>query len=189
MAKYHAAGVTLEELATHPQGDRSELVRGVLHVCEPPGGHHGHLAARLALRLGAHVEQQGLGTVLVEAGFVLSRRPDTVRAPDVSFVSRARLDPERVPDAFLPFAPDLAVEIISPVDRWTAVEGKVREYLDAGSSLVWIVDPSGRRVVVHHPDRPIQVLSDTEGLVGDEVVPGFRMLVVDLFGWRAPVEP
>jgi Uma2 family endonuclease len=184
MAKFHPGGVTLEELATHPDRDRSELVRGVLYVSEPPGGLHGSLAVRLAHRLDAHVEQHGLGTVLVEAGFVLSRHPDTVRGPDVSFVSRARLDPARVPAGFLPFAPDLAVEIVSPDDRWTALEAKVQEYLGAGTSLVWIVDPPGRRVVVHHRDRPIRVLSDSDSFEGEEVVPGFQMPVVALFGPR-----
>ena len=73
-------------------------------------------------RLGDYVERLGLGTVMVEAGYVLQRAPDTVRGPDVSFISAARLPPEQIPEEFIPGVPDLAVEILSPSSRWTDVE-------------------------------------------------------------------
>jgi len=110
--------LTAEELFAYPGHEQYELVAGVLRVSEPPGGRHGWIAARLAHILHSHVDTHGLGIVLVEAGYVVRRNPDTVRGPDVSFVSNDRLHPDDVPEAFIPFAPDLAVEI--PLSRRSA---------------------------------------------------------------------
>jgi Uma2 family endonuclease len=120
--------VTAEELFYYPDPKRYELVRGVPRVSEPPGGVHGRLAVKLGGRLDEHVTRLGLGTVLVEAGYVLERGPDTVRGPDVSFVSTARLPPDRIPEQFISGPPDLAVEILSPGDRWAETEEKVADW-------------------------------------------------------------
>jgi Uma2 family endonuclease len=120
--------VTAEELFNYPDPKRYELVRGVPRVSEPPGGVHGRLAVKLGGRLDEHVTRLGLGTVLVEAGYVLERGPDTVRGPDVSFVSTARLPPDRIPEQFISGPPDLAVEILSPGDRWAETEEKVADW-------------------------------------------------------------
>lgn len=130
--------------------------------------------------LDAHVRRLGLGTVLVEAGYVLRRMPDTVRGPDVSFVSVARLPPDQIPETFIPGAPDLAVEVISPGSRWFEIEEKVADYLAGGARLVWLVDPRARGVVVRYPDRPPAVLSEADTLDGEDVVPGFTVPVTEL---------
>ena len=164
--------VTAEELFNYPDAKRYELVRGVPRVSEPPGGVHGRLAVKLGGRLDEHVTRLGLGTVLVETGYVLERAPDTVRGPDVSFVSSTRLRPDRLPEQFIPGAPDLAVEILSPGDRWSETEEKVADYLAGGARLVWLVDPRERRVMVRYADRPPRVLTDRDTLDGEDVVPG-----------------
>ncbi|HEX6107389.1 MAG TPA: Uma2 family endonuclease [Gemmatimonadales bacterium] len=176
-----ARAVTAEELFQYPDAKYLELVRGVPRVCEPPGGVHGMIAGRLMSRLGDYVERRRLGTVLVEAGYVLQRGPDTVRGPDVSFISAARLPPERIPEAFIPGAPDLAVEILSPSSRWAEVEEKLADYFAAGARLVWVVDPAARRVIVRHPDRPARVVAAGDTLDGEDVVPGFAVPVAELF--------
>lgn len=176
-----ARAVTAEELFHSPGSKYYELVRGVPRVCEPPGGVHGRIAARIAARLGDHVERLGLGTVLVEAGYVLQRAPDTVRGPDISFVSHARLPPEHIPEQFIPGAPDLAVEILSQSSRWSEVEETIADYFGAGTRLVWLVDPSERRAIVRYADRPSRVLTDGDILDGEEVVPGFALLLAELF--------
>jgi hypothetical protein len=79
--------VTAEELFQYPHSEHYELVRGVPRVSEPPGGVHGMIAGSIVAHLHNYVELLGLGTVLVEAGYVLQRGPDTVRGPDVSLVS------------------------------------------------------------------------------------------------------
>jgi Uma2 family endonuclease len=176
-----ARAVTAEELFHYPGSKHYELVRGVPRVGEPPGGVHGRIAARIAARLGDHVERLGLGTVLVEAGYVLQRATDTVRGPDISFVSHARLPPDRIPEQFIPGAPDLAVEILSPNSRWSEVEEKIADYFGAGTRLVWLVDPSERRAIVRYADRPPRGLTGRDLLDGEEVVPGFALLPTELF--------
>jgi Uma2 family endonuclease len=173
---------TAEGLFDSPDRERYELVRGTLRVCEPPGGVHGRLATRLAYLLHAHVERHGLGTVLVETGYVLQRSPDTVRGPDISFVSTARMRPERIPAQFIPGTPDLAVEILSPDDRPSDIAEKLTDYFGAGARLVWVVDPQGQAVDVHYPDRPSDRLMPSDTLDGEDVVPGFRCGVAEVFG-------
>jgi Uma2 family endonuclease len=176
-----ARSVTAEELFQYPDSRYYELVRGQPRVCEPPGGVHGRIAARIAARLADYVERLGLGTVLVEAGYVLQRAPDTVRAPDVSFVSLARLPPDQIPEEFIPGTPDFAVEILSPSSRWSEVEEKIADYLAPGTRLVWVVDPGDRRAVVRYPDRPPRVVAVGGSLDGEDVVPGFSLALGDLF--------
>lgn len=174
--------VTAEELFQYPDARRYELVRGVPRVSEPPGGVHGRIAAKLAAHLPGHVEGLGLGTVLAETGYLVQRVPDTVRGPDVSFVSRTRLPPDQIPEQFIPGAPDLAVEILSPSSRWSDVEETLADYFAAGARLVWVVDARERRVIVRYPDRPPRVAVAGESLDGEDVVPGYALALVELFG-------
>jgi Uma2 family endonuclease len=120
--------------------------------------------------------------VLVESGYVLGRGPDTVRGPDVSFVSATRLPPDQIPEQFIPGAPDLAVEILSPSSRWSEVEEEVADYLAGGTRLVWVVEARERRVMVRYPDRPPRTLTAGDVLDGEDVVPGFALALADLFG-------
>jgi Uma2 family endonuclease len=120
--------------------------------------------------------------VLVEAGFVLRRNPDTVRGPDVSFVSHARIPRGRLPVAFIPGAPDLAVEILSPDDRPAEVADRVADYLEAGTKLVWVCDPARRAVTVHRPGLPPETVSSDGWLDGGEVLPGFLCAVWTVLG-------
>ena len=111
----------------------------------PPGGRHGQLANLIAHRLTTFVLSHDLGTVLAETGFVLSRDPDTVRAPDIAFLRSGR----EIGDGFIDGAPDLAIEIVLPGDRPGYVREKVAEWLDAGAESVWVIDPRERSVTVH----------------------------------------
>ncbi len=135
--------VTADELFRRPD-HRYELVAGALRLCEPPGGLQGQVAARLCYQLTGFVEAQRMGVVLVESGFILHRGPDTVRGPDLSFVAGGRLPAAGVPASFVPLAPDLAVEIRSPDDRAAPLAEKVANSVDAGTQLVWDVDPAAR---------------------------------------------
>ncbi len=166
--------LTAEDLYDVP-GDarRYELVRGRLHVSEPPAFTHGALAIRIGALLLAFVRPRKLGAVVAETGYVVERGPDTVRGPDVSFVRRERVPVGRAADKFVEGTPDLAVEIRSPGDRPGEIAETVAEYLRAGCSLVWVVDPRKRVVRVHTPDGMTRVLRDGEMLDGGTVLPGF----------------
>jgi Uma2 family endonuclease len=185
MAKPAQHPVTAEELLEAGGRYRyGELVRGVLRISEPPNAVHGWLATRIASRLIIFVEQHRLGVVMVETGYILQRNPDTVRGPDVSFVSATRMPPTQIPERYIEGAPDLAVEILSPNDRWRDVEEKLADYFAAGTRLVWLVDPRQRRVVVRHPDRAPRIIDANGALDGEDVVPGFRCALGEIFGAR-----
>jgi Uma2 family endonuclease len=169
-----ATAVTADELLRLNRPDRrTELVRGVLVVREPAGYLHGRITARLAALLTNHVEANDLGCVLAaETGFKLAADPDTVRAPAVAFVSRARL-PHPPPAGYAELAPDLVVEVLSPDDRPGEVLAKVGDWLNAGTRLVWVVDPRRRYARVYRADGSDSQLSETGTLDGEDVVPGF----------------
>ena len=176
--------MTAEELIRLPMGmgKRYELVRGELKTMTPAGFEHGEIAMELGERLKAYVRAKKLGTVpAAETGYRLRTNPDTVRAPDVSFVSRARREGAGKVKGYFPGAPDLAVEVVSPDDTAAEVKTKVSEYFEAGAKLVWIIYPDTREVVVFRSARESSVLSAEDTLDGGEVVPGFACPVAELF--------
>ena len=177
--------MTAEELLAMPDdGYRYELVRGELRKMAPASNEHGEFAGYIAINLGSHVMQNGLGKIYVaDSGFILERDPDSVRAPDVSFVRRERTDTLGRPPGYWPETPTLAIEVISPNDRYTEVNEKVADYLAAGTRMVVVVNPRNRTVNVHTPDNTITLtMGDT--LDGGDVVPGWQMPVADIFsGW------
>jgi Uma2 family endonuclease len=172
----NARPTTAEELLRMPDdGYRCELVRGEVRRMSPAGFRHGAVAMQLALALGRHVVDKGLGKVLAaETGFVL-------RAPDVAFVAAERLDGLESPAAFFPGAPDLAAEVVSPQDRFTEVMEKIRDWLRAGCRLVFVIEPEGRTVAVYDDLAHGALLAETDELDGRQVLPGFRMPVRELF--------
>lgn len=165
-----------------PRIGRSELLRGEVVRLTPTGGEHGLVAARIVARLALHADARGLGYVFSsETGFVLATDPDTVRAPDAAFVSHQRLAGQPPPREFVPFAPDLAVEVVSPNDRPKQIEAKVRDYLTAGSRRVWVVYPSSTTMHVYDSAGSVRILHRGEVLTDDELLPGFSCSVGELF--------
>ncbi len=173
--------VTAEQLAARPDdGNRYELVDGVLRMMSPAGSRHGRIAARLLVRIANHVEQHLLGaTYAAETGFLIQQNPDTVRAPDVAFVASDRLQEYADHVGYLPLAPDLVAEVMSPNDSPSEVEAKVQTWLDAGVQVVLAVDPQNSTLRVHRKNQT-QVHSD--GFVDlSEVLCDLELDVVELF--------
>ena len=138
--------------------------------------------ARIARILGNFVEAQGLGEIVVgDSGFVLDREEQTLRGPDVAFISRERIPAEGLPDDWWEGAPDLAVEIVSRTQTAHDLARKALEYLQAGTKMVWVVDPESKTVAVYTPPNHIRVLREDETLDGGEVLPNFQIRVGDLF--------
>ena len=175
--------VTAEELERMGEQDFGfELVRGELVPVTPAGREHGVLTGVLAFELTAFVRAHRLGRVYPDGtGYKLSANPDTVRGPDVSFVSRERDATLKSRRGFIPGAPDLAVEIRSPDDTVAQLEAKAVEYLDAGTQLVWLVHPRSRQVKVHRPGHAPVTLSADDTLDGGDVLPGFTLPLARLF--------
>ena len=174
--------MTAEELLEYSHEPyRTELLGGRLVEMEPAGALHGVVAARIAQLLANHVRAHGLGEVFgAETGFHLESDPDTVRAPDASFVSRERVAEIGIPSEFWPGAPDVAFEVTSPRDRRGEVESKTRSWLRAGTRAVVVVDPRRRTAVVHRPGGAPQVIAAGASLQLDDVLPGFSPPLDDL---------
>ena len=170
-----------EQLARQPRdGFRYELVRGELRRTVAAGADHGWRAMLVAAPLHRFVQERGLGRVFAaETGFELAR--DHVRAPDVAFVRQERIDEVGECTGFWPGAPDVAVEVVSPNDRYTEVEEKVFDWLDNGASVVVVVNTRRRSVSVFRSRRAIEVLGKADELVLDDVVAGFRLPVAEVF--------
>jgi Uma2 family endonuclease len=163
-------------------GNRYELVKGELRTMPPAGFEHGTVGINLSTPLAQHVRANGLGIVVAaETGFLIAQNPDTVRAPDVGFVRQERILAGGIPKNYWPGGPDLAVEVVSPNDTVFEVDEKVQEWLNAGTSMVWVVNPRQRTVTVYRPSANPTVLMINDTLDGQEVVPGFRCRVGDIF--------
>lgn len=174
--------LTAEDLLRLPgDGHHYELVRGKLVEMTPPGGQRGRIASRLDRRLGEFVDRHALGEVMVETGFCLECAPDTVRGPDISFLAADRIPSEGLPAGFIPGAPDLAIEIVSPNDTASEVQAKVQDYLTHGTRLVWVVEPKTRTVLVCRQDGSAGLLDLDDALDGEDVLPGFVLPLRELF--------
>ncbi|MDE0076034.1 MAG: Uma2 family endonuclease [Caldilineaceae bacterium] len=181
--------VTTEKLLTadellhlYSQGVRGELLRGVLCETMPAGVRHGKTVIKLSFQLEAFVEPRQMGTILAsDVGFLLERDPDTVREPDVAFISARRLPPDQDVPGYFEGPPDLAVEIASPSDSPRQLFDKARMWISFGVPLVWTVDPEARTLDVHQPNQPLVRLSADDMLDGGQVLPGFSCNVRDIF--------
>lgn len=173
--------ITAEQLLAARKDKPCELVRGELVMMTPAGFRHGRIACTVAGLIRSFVVAHDLGVVTgAETGFHIASDPDTVRTPDVAFVSHKRM-PQREPIGFFPGAPDLAVEIVSPNDKASAVLAKAQDWLDAGCGAVWVVDPQTNTVTVYRSPKQVQLLNQADELDGGDVVPGFRTRVESLF--------
>jgi Uma2 family endonuclease len=184
-----------ERLPTPLHGGKLELRQGRVVEMAPAGYLHGRIQIRLGARLERHVEEQGgtaFATVQSEVGYRVDPEGEVpVRAPDVAVLLAPRgVDP--LEDGFVDGAPDLAVEIRSPYDEPDELAFKVEQYLRAGAQLVWVIHPPRQSVpgsatvyrargVAGGPGGSPTVLGPDDFLVGDPVLPGFRLRLSDLW--------
>lgn len=175
--------MTADELLAMPDdGYRYELVNGELIRMAPTGHKHGIVTMHVAGPLYRYVKDNNLGEVYgAESGFVVSQDPDTVRAPDVAFVRRERIEIAGEVKSYWMGAPDLAVEVVSPGDTVSGVEEKVAEWLESGARMVWVVSPKLHTVTVYRSLTDIVTLTEKNRLDGADVVPGFQMNVAEIF--------
>jgi len=163
-------------------GFRYELVRGELRKKAPASYDLGRYAGNVASNLGPYVKANKLGVICIaDTGFLISSNPDTVRAPDLAFISQSRIDEIGKVKSFFPGPPNLAVEVISPSDTYSEVQEKVFDWLEAGARMVIVVDPRKRAVTVYRSFTEITVLTENDVLDGGDVVPGWSMPVRDIF--------
>jgi Uma2 family endonuclease len=180
--------ITADELLVMPHRDengndcRLELIRGALKVMSPSKPLHGIVCARIAAALINFVETNDLGVAFgAETGFVVERDPDSVLGADAAFVSHERLATVEDFDKFFPYAPDLAVEVMSPSNTTREMDKKVALYFGAGARAVWVFDPKKKTAAVYTSPTDARVLNEQDALEGGEVLPGFRLELSKLF--------
>ena len=157
-----------------------ELVNGRIVYMDHTGDEHGIQEAEIAWHLINFNRQHKTGWVLTgEVGVYTRYNPDTVRAVDVIYISRARL-PFPTGKA-LKVAPELVVEIVSPTDRWRAVRDKIEEYFEIGVERVWIVEPEAKTILVYRTPVDLIKLTQNDILQGEGALEGFVLPLAELF--------
>ena len=172
--------MTVEEFENLDEDDRyrHELIKGELLTMPSPKPLHGRVVTNLVILLGLHVRANRLGVVYTESGYHLESDPDTVLGPDVSFMSKERIDQSE--DSYYKEPPDVAIEVLSPSNRKGYLERKLAVYLETGTRSVWLVNPRHRTVEVISSLSNRRMLHEDDELV-DDTVPGFRVKVSEIF--------
>lgn len=187
----------LWEISHQPEnaGKRFRLMEGVLYeegllkAMSPTGRLHGRVTWLLTVHMGNFVLANALGEMTgAETGYVLYQNlggRDTVLAPDIGFVHTSRL-PDAISQEYVPLAPDLAVEVLSPSNTPAEMALKVELYLRYGTRMVWLIDPNVKRVQVYRPtgearQASVRFLTIEDTLDGEDVLPGFSLPLRELF--------
>ena len=175
--------ITAEEFRLLPDdGTPRELVRGRIVAMTVPAPRHGYFCALIVFFLNEFVRPHDLGRIMCnDAGVVTERDPDTVRGPDVSYYSYARLPKGPLPEGYLKIAPEAAFEVRSPRDRWPATNARANELLGAGVTVVCVLDPKTESVTVYTNDNPPQPFYKGDVLTLPDVLPGFELPIARLF--------
>ena len=156
--------------------DGYEYVKGELVPMSPPTRIHSKISVKVIRYLDRYVDENQLGEVHVEATFQVGARG---LKPDVAFVSTPHLEGDENKGFLIP--PDLAIEVVAPSDvQWRVVD-KAFAYLEAGTRLVWVLDPRSQTVTVYRSESHIVLLTREDTLTSEDVVPGFACPVSQLF--------
>jgi Uma2 family endonuclease len=178
---------TEAELQALPEdGYIHEVVGGELVMSPKNNSFHGKISAQLLIALGTFVMARRLGAVWDSStGFWMHNR--NCRAPDVSFITKERLRAlgfKSTDRTFIPGAPDLAVEILSPNNTRAEIDERLRDFFASGTQLAWIINPDTECVEVCHALDKRKLLGSGADLDGEHLLPGFRFPIADLFkGW------
>ena len=177
--------ITADELLTlYSKGVRGELIRGELCETMSTGGKHGEAVMKTGILLGNFIMSRRLGRLAgSDSGVLLERDPDTVREPDIAFISAERLPLDVEMTGYYEIVPDLIVEVVSPGDSPREVMDKALMWLSFGARTVWAVNPQSRSVDVYRPGERTVTLAEGDTLDGLDVLPGFACPVEDIFGF------
>jgi Uma2 family endonuclease len=177
--------ITLEEyLQLLPNLDQpTELVRGRMVTMNPPYPWHGYVCGRVVLIVGGFIETNDRGyPTCNDSGVVTEQDPDTLRGADFAFYSYQRVPKGTFKQkGYMPIAPDLVIEVKSPNDQWKDILEKVAEYLNAGVTVVCVLDPERQTATIYHADQPEQTLTAEQTLTFPQVLSGFSVDVKRFF--------
>jgi Uma2 family endonuclease len=174
--------LTAEQFGERPDpGYPEELVRGRIVPLPVAKPRHGQICGHAGYLLGAVADDRRLGHVCNISGVVTERGPDTVRGADVAYYSYDRLPRGPLPEGYLAVVPDLVVEVLSPSDRWPKVWAKVAEYLDAGVTVVVVLDGEKTSARLFRADGTDRTLGPDDELAVPDLLPGFSVAVRRFF--------
>ena len=165
--------VTADELLRHREWDPCELIRGKVTFLNYGYAVKGRVSLKILMEVAEYVRTHACGEVFgANTGFILSRNPDTVRAPSLMYFSHKRISAIELSDGYLEIPPDLAVNIVSPLESTAYASEKVASHLEAGVKVVWVVDPDSRRAEIYRPGQPVETIGATGALSAEEILPG-----------------
>ena len=175
---------TEEKLQALPEdGCIHEVVNGELVMSPKNNFHHESICGRLQFALQSYNREHRLGVVRASsAGYWMFNR--NCRAPDISFLPKARLDSlgfKPWARRFFPGAPDLAVEVLSPSNTRAEIDERLRDFFASGTQITWVIDPEAEYVEVCHSPSEGKRLGPGGELDGEHLLPGFRFAVANLF--------
>lgn len=171
-----------EFMALPQDGHRYELVNGELLDMGSAGAKHGYVCSLLLTALMSYVLSRKLGVVF-DSSTAFTMKNGNKRSPDISFFAKDGLQGmKELPMGFLDGAPNLAIEVLSPGNTVTELDGKLTEYFANGTRLAWVISPTQHYVMVfRNAQEPDRLLKSTDFLDGEDVIPGFRYSVAELF--------
>lgn len=171
------------DLCQHNRDLRIErTTNGELIIMAPVGGEGGSRSGRVNQQVFNWIDTNVQGIAFDSStGFKLPNGAD--RSPDVAWVRRDRWDaltPEQK-RKFPPLCPDFVIELRSESDSLQTLQAKMREYIENGALLGWLIDPKSQQVEIYRPEQPVEVLQKPETLSGETVLPGFVLDLKPIF--------
>ncbi len=155
---------------------------GELIIMSPTGGLTSDRNSDLNFQLRLWNRQHKLGKVFDSSGgFKLPNGAD--RSPDASWVELSRWNSltREQQERFVPLCPDFVVELRSPSDSIKAIQSKVKEYIENGAKLSWLIDPQRQVVEIYRPNQPVEILQSPQTVTADDVLPGFVLELGEIF--------
>jgi Uma2 family endonuclease len=180
------AGMNDEEFyrfcAANPDLQIERTAEGEILIMPPTGGATSHRNIDLSFQLQGWAKRDGRGKAFDSNGeFLLPN--GAARSPDASWILRSRLAKltAEQKEKFIPLCPDFVVELRSPSDRLARLQAKMREWIENGAQLGWLLDPQPRTVYVYRPGRQAERLIDPQRVTGEDPVAGFVLELADIW--------
>ncbi len=169
-------------MALSGDGHRYEIVNSELIDMGNSGALYGYICILLSSALISHVLTNKLGVIL-DSSTAFKMKSGNKRSPDISFFAKERLGGiSHLPSGFLTGAPDLAVEVLSPTNNIEEIDGKISEYFENGTKLIWVISPTQHYILVYRcAAEPDRLLKSVDFLDGEEVISGFSYAIANLF--------
>lgn len=184
MATTEIKSVTAEEYQLLPDpvdGNRLELLKGRVLSLPRPNWEQGEIAGTVGSLIKQFLKSNRVGRVSLSSGIITERDPDSLRGPDVSFISKERMPLDKRMNEYPKMTPDLCVEVLSPSNTRFELNAMMTEYFATGAKMVWVVDPDERSVAVYEQPDEGRVFKGRSSLSGGQVLPGFTCSVAEIF--------